>query len=73
VIGPADSEEEGRTLFRRGLIAAENIPQETRITAEMIRIKRPATGIAPRHVDLVIGRVARRDIAADEPITWDAV
>jgi sialic acid synthase SpsE len=73
VIGPADSEEEGRTLFRRGLIAAGSIPRETRITAEMIRIKRPARGIAPKHVDLVIGRVARKDIAADEPITWDAV
>jgi N-acetylneuraminate synthase/N,N'-diacetyllegionaminate synthase len=73
VIGPTDSEEEGRTLFRRGLIAAENISRETRITAEMIRIKRPATGIAPKHLDLVIGRVARKDIAADEAITWDAI
>jgi sialic acid synthase SpsE len=73
VIGPTDLEEEGRTLFRRSLIAAENIPRETRISKDMIRIKRPATGIAPRYLEFVLGRVARKDIAADEPITWDAV
>ena len=72
-IGPTASEQEGRVLFRRGLVAATEIPAGTTLTEEMIAIKRPAAGIAPKHLDVVVGRTTRTALSADEPITWDAV
>jgi len=67
------SEEENHRLARRSLHALVDIPKGTRLTAEMLTVKRPALGIHPAHESLVIGRVAQRDIQTDEWITWDMV
>ncbi len=67
------SEEENHRLARRSLHAAIDIPKGTPITAEMLTVKRPALGIHPGHESIVIGRVAQRDIRADEWITWGMV
>ena len=32
--------------------------------------KRPANGISPKHIDEVIGRIARSNIYEDEVIKW---
>ncbi len=61
------------TLARRSVIAAVEIPAGTEITAEMLTVKRPGTGVAPKHLDLLVGRSARVDIPFDEPITWEMV
>jgi sialic acid synthase SpsE len=39
----------------------------------MLTYKRPGTGIDPRDLERVVGRAARRDIAADTTLTWDMV
>ena len=49
------------------------IPQGTAITREMLTYKRPGTGISAKHLDLVVGRVARADIPDDTTITWEMV
>jgi len=67
------SEEENHRLARRSLHALVDIPKGSRITAETLTVKRPALGIHPAHESLVIGRVAQRDIRADEWITWEMV
>jgi len=64
------SEEENNRLARRSIHAAIDIQKDTVITDDMLVVKRPALGIHPMHVDVVVGRVARRDIQADEWITW---
>jgi sialic acid synthase SpsE len=51
--------------------AAVAIPRGTTITRAMLTYKRPGTGISPRHLDLVVGRVARTDIPADTTLTWE--
>jgi sialic acid synthase SpsE len=61
------------TLARRSVIAAVEIPAGTEITAEMLTVKRPGTGVAPKHLDLLVGRVAKVDIPFDEPVTWEMV
>ena len=43
------------------------------ITRDMLAIKGPGVGLQPRYLDIVVGRVARRNIEADHPITWEAV
>ena len=45
----------------------------TAITRAMLTYKRPGTGISPRYLDLVVGRVARADIPDDTTITWEMV
>jgi len=39
----------------------------------MIAIKGPGGGLLPRYIDIVVGRVAKSDIEADLPITWDNI
>ena len=65
------SEEENHRLARRSIHAAIDIPKGAVLTADMLVVKRPALGIHPMHEDIVVGRVARRDIRADEWITWE--
>lgn len=58
---------------RRSLFAAVAIPAGTPIGEDMLSILRPGTGLPPRFRDAIVGRRARRDIAAFDPIKWDDV
>jgi N,N'-diacetyllegionaminate synthase len=66
-------EEEAYRFARRSVTSGRAIPRGATITREMLTYKRPGTGISPRHLDLVIGRVARVDIPEDTTITWEMV
>lgn len=68
---PAASEVEMRRDTRKSVIARCEIPAGTRITREMLIVKRPGWGSAPKEIEWIIGRRAQKDIRADEPITWD--
>jgi sialic acid synthase SpsE len=68
-----ESEHENHRMARRSVHALVDIPQGTTITPQMLTVKRPALGIHPAMEDLVVGRSARRDIRADEWITWEMV
>jgi N,N'-diacetyllegionaminate synthase len=54
-------------------MAATDIAAGTTITVEMLTVKRPGYGVAPRDMPLLVGRTARVDIPFDEPITWEMV
>lgn len=68
-----EMEKDGRVLFRRGLVAAKSIPTGTVISHELVKAKRPAIGIEPSLIEIVIGRKARRGISVGSPITWDDI
>lgn len=67
------AETETVIIQRRSLFARTNIPAGAIITEETIEPLRPATGIPPKYFKLVVGRKAKVDIAAGEPITWDKI
>jgi len=70
------SAEEAAEMYgkaRRSIVAAMAIPAGTEITSEMLTVKRPGFGIAPRFLEAVVGRVARVDIEDDEILTWEMV
>jgi sialic acid synthase SpsE len=72
--GPSDAEaEEMYRLARRSVVAAVDIPAGTLVGAEMLTTKRPGYGIRPKDINLLVGRVARVDIEADDVLTWDMV
>jgi N,N'-diacetyllegionaminate synthase len=58
---------------RRSVTSAARIPRGETITRAMLTYKRPGTGISPKHLDLVVGRVARVDIPEDTTMTWEMV
>lgn len=67
------SEYETINLFRKSIFAKVDIKKGTVITENMLCVKGPGHGLLPRYLDIVIGRVAKDDISADYPLTWDHV
>lgn len=70
--GTVDAEQPNKK-FRRSLFAVLNISAGERLTPENVRVIRPGDGLAPRHIDHVLGRTALADIERGTPITWDLV
>jgi sialic acid synthase SpsE len=68
---PAKSEEDGRRLGRRSIVAAADIQAGERIVSDMLAFKRPGIGVAPKYRDQVTGMTPRRFIAKDSIITWE--
>ena len=66
-------EAEMAKLGRRSIIAKADIPKGTKLTEDMLIIKRPGYGIKPKFLDAVIGREAKRNIEKDEIITWGMI
>ena len=66
-------ESSARKHARRSIVANQDIKKGEVLTEEMLIAKRPAHGISPIHWDDIIGKVAIRDIAEDEILSWDVV
>jgi len=71
VVAPEESV--NHAVARRSLFAATPIAKGATITRDMVAVIRPGAGLHPRELGVVVGRVARRDIQAGWPITWDDV
>jgi N,N'-diacetyllegionaminate synthase len=72
-LGPAPSEQRGREQFRLSCVAAAPLRAGHALTLGDIVIRRPGTGIPPKHRDGLIGRTLRRDVAAGSPLVWEDV
>jgi pseudaminic acid synthase len=70
--GPTAQEAAGRR-FRRSLFAVEDIAAGEPLTAANVRAIRPADGLHPRCLDIILGRTARNDIARGTPLDWSHV
>lgn len=70
---PGPGEREIMRAARRSLVAAVDIAAGVVITPDKLAVKRPGTGIPPKMWDVVVGRRARTDIAADTVITWEMI
>ena len=66
-------EKDAYLFARRSVTSKVRIPRGATVTREMLTYKRPGTGISPRHLDMVVGRVARQDIPEDTTMTWEMV
>lgn len=65
---PSKSELQYRLLVRKSIVAAKDILKGERFTQENLTVKRPGTGLEPKHYFKIIGTVAQKEIKADELI-----
>jgi sialic acid synthase SpsE len=71
VIG--DKERQGALMSRRSLHAACDIEEGAVLTEKMISILRPGDGLPPTELELIVGKVARRCLKEQKPITREVV
>jgi N-acetylneuraminate synthase/N,N'-diacetyllegionaminate synthase len=67
---PTERERINSRGMRRSIVSKVAIAAGTTIAADMLTFKRPATGIAPRDLDALIGAVSTKDIPADALLDW---
>lgn len=56
--------------FRRSLYVVADIPAGTPLSRRNVRAIRPGHGLAPKHLEAVLGRRAARDLARGTPLDW---
>ncbi|MCK5044569.1 N-acetylneuraminate synthase [Candidatus Parcubacteria bacterium] len=67
---PSKSEEKIKKVARKSIVAKTDILKNTKITKEMLIIKRPGTGILPKHFNKVINRIVKKNIKQDALIEF---
>lgn len=64
-------EEDVRSVARRSVVAARDLSKDQTLTAEMVAVRRPGTGIAPKFLQDVIGKKPKKDMLSGTSLTWD--
>ncbi len=70
---PTENEEEIKRVARKSIVANKRISKDSVLERDMLHIKRPESGIKPKHLEKLIGREVKRDIEKDESIRWDMI
>ena len=63
--------ERGSLQFRRSLYVTVDVAEGEVLTKANVRSVRPGNGLAPVHLDTVLGRSATRALTQGEPLAWD--
>ncbi|MFA6262981.1 MAG: pseudaminic acid synthase [Candidatus Babeliales bacterium] len=56
--------------FRRSIYASRDIMAGEILSAENLKIIRPGYGLAPKYLEVIVGRKALRDITKGTPVDW---
>ena len=62
-----------RPKWFRHLVAVRELPKGTVLAADMLDGKRPEAGVSPEHLAFFAGRTLKRDLKADEAISFEDV
>ena len=65
--------EQGNVQFRRSLYVVKDIAAGELLTAENVRSIRPGFGLAPKHYDAVLGKVAKGIIYRGAALSFDLI
>ncbi|WP_088013974.1 pseudaminic acid synthase [Gottfriedia acidiceleris] len=69
-IGPTE-EEKKSIQFRRSIYISENIKAGQILTKDNIKIIRPGNGLAPKYIDLILGKKINRNLEKGTALHWD--
>lgn len=76
-LGPAQTNREGvggaNAQFRRSLYVVADVKAGDILTEEQVRSIRPGNGLAPKHLDDILGKPAARDLQRGEPFDWGMI
>jgi len=67
------SSEQGNIKFRRSLYFVTDLQAGDVITVQDVRSVRPGFGLAPKHLDAVIGKRVTRAVRSATPVNWEAI
>lgn len=70
---PTESELNTRMVARKSIVATRKLMKGERIERKDLTIKRPGTGIEPKYIDDLLGRLVVRTIDLDEMLLWEDV
>lgn len=70
---PVKSELGAKKRSRRSVVANVKIPKGVRITRAMLKIVIPGTGIEPKFVNKIIGKITKKNIQEDEMINQNKI
>ncbi|WP_349364649.1 MAG: pseudaminic acid synthase [Roseitalea porphyridii] len=65
--------EKGNAQFRRSLYVVKDVAKGETFTNDNVRSIRPGIGLAPKHLDDVLGKTASKDIERATPMSLDLV
>jgi N-acetylneuraminate synthase len=68
--GPMEAEKKSM-IFRRSLYITKDLKSGDVLTRENVSSIRPGHGLAPKYLDVVLGRKVIRDISLGTPLNWD--
>lgn len=63
--------EEGSRVFRRSLYITEDIKPGDVLSGKNLRAIRPGHGLAPKHLDKLLGRTVTKSVKKGTPMSWD--
>jgi N-acetylneuraminate synthase len=69
----ATPSEKASMAFRRSLYIAKDMQAGEVFTKENLRTIRPGFGLAPKYLDIALGKSVRQDVAAGTPLRWDLI
>ena len=70
---PQFSEIENRLAIRKSITANRDLQEGEKIQEEDISIKRPADGIEPKYIPMILGKTVKTNIKKDSPIFWSNI
>lgn len=70
--GPTEKEK-ASLVFRRSLYVVENMKAGDMITEKNVRSIRPGYGLAPKYLDVVMGKRVKQDVMRGTGLSWEMI
>lgn len=71
-VGYGPTEQEKKSLvFRRSLYITQDLKAGDVLTQDNLRAIRPGHGLAPKYLEILLGKRVGRDVRKGTPMNWD--
>lgn len=70
VYGPQSESERRALIFRRSLYFVRDVARGEEISEQDVRAIRPGLGLAPKHINDIVGRRVRDAVRRGTPVSW---